>query len=148
MIIWLANKKKSEKCLNLSIAHLRFFQNDKEDTSNTCQYTKYSTIEIEFESSVEEWTSEYKINLWSVLSTLGGALGLWLGLGILQLGQNLMKFLKNAKNKIDQIKTKTKEKKCMPDLRDEVKELRKEFKDLRDQILILQQKLNIVSEIA
>ena len=46
-------------------------------------------VHFKFESTVEETVAEYSKDGLNVLVDLGGALGLWLGLGVLQLSKIL-----------------------------------------------------------
>ena len=51
------------------------------------------TVQIQFEQNIEETVSEYLVSGLDVLIDLGGALGLWLGLGMLQLSEIIFDFI-------------------------------------------------------
>ena len=48
---------------------------------------------IKFEKNIEETVTEYNVNGFDVIIDLGGSLGLWLGLGILQLSEIILDLL-------------------------------------------------------
>jgi len=87
------------------------FKTNCEDSCTTMEFhssfshdvpigAKSQYLEIVFDSSVKVWTADYTTNGWTVLAVVGGAFGLWLGLGILQLTNIFLDILKRTKEKI------------------------------------------------
>ena len=64
------------------------------------QYKNYdSGLIIRIDSEVTEWESSFKETPLSVLEALGSSLGLWLGLGIIQVTEQMGKLLNKIKER-------------------------------------------------
>ena len=62
---------------------------------------KYPGITIHINRDVTYWEKRHSMNFSSVMEALGSALGLWMGLGVLQLGEKIEEIIIKIRKKVD-----------------------------------------------